>query len=68
MEQIYKDGYQGIYKEFKFEDTKVGSGEELEGKLIIDVANSKDEGKKEYRCTVFDAIEAMDTFVLIGEE
>lgn len=68
MEQIYKDGYQGIYKEFKFEDTKVGSGEELEGKLFIDVANSKDEKNAEYRCTVFDAIEAMDTFVLIGEE
>ncbi|MCI6731171.1 MAG: hypothetical protein MR487_02435 [Lachnospiraceae bacterium] len=62
MEKLLVHGFQGIYQEMDYEKLEIGSGKSLERKLFIETLD----GKK--RSALFDAIEVMDTFLLVEED
>lgn len=62
MEKLLVHGFQGIYQETDYEKLEIGSGKMPEGKLFIETFD----GKK--RSALFDAIEVMDTFLLVEED
>lgn len=83
MEKLLVHGFQGIYQEMDYEKLEIGSGKTSEGKLLIEADDEKTEigsgkslegklfietldGKK--RSALFDAIEVMDTFLLVEED
>ena len=62
MEKFQVHTFQEIYKELNYEDLEIGSGKSPEGKLFIKTFDQKE------RSAVFDAIEVMDTFLLVEED
>ena len=83
METSLVDGLQEIYQKMDEEKTEIKSGKTSEGKLLIEADDEKTEigsgkslegklfietldGKK--RSALFDAIEVMDTFLLVEED
>lgn len=60
IEGIARDCYQGVFVET--DHSRIGTGQGLEGKLFLDTFDGK------RRTVLFDAIEAMDSFIALKSE